>query len=161
MEVARLRSGAASQLGEWVALHRLLHELLDALTPLAAGIAATDERAQLDALRRGELYVNWRPCQARMYRLVEFGEGVQWIGPRFSREARHLSGAPWAVEIAALRLAIEDALSDPNPSRTDLIELVDELSAACHRHLAIASREIGDLAAERARPNGAAGGLRV
>jgi hypothetical protein len=92
------------------------------------------------------LYVDWRPCQRMVYRLVEFSEGVEWISRPFSREATQMRGAAWAVETVAVQLAIEGALSDDQPDRGALAELVDELLAVCQRHLAIADREMSNLA---------------
>lgn len=130
------------RLGEWVTLHYLLRELLDALAPFRAGLAAPQTVTGADSGVMRAMYVDWRACQSRIYALVEFGEQVQHVGSPFRREPRHMRGARWAVEIAALQLTIESALADRGPDTGALEDLVDELETVCHRHLAIADREI-------------------
>ena len=132
-------------IAEWTRLHHLLQEVLDSAAPFQAGIVAVEQRGRIDAARRREMFVNWRPCQDRIYRLVEFSEGVQRIGRPYRREARHLRGARWAVEIVALQLVIEETLSDHYPHPIALVELVDDFRTVCLRHLAIANREMRSL----------------
>jgi len=132
-------------LAEWTTLHHLLQEVLDAAAPFQAGIVTAERCGYIDSSRRREMFVNWRPCQDRIYRLVEFSEGIQRIGRPYRREARHLRGARWAVEIIALQLMIEETLSDHHPHPTALVELVDDFRTVCLCHLAIANREMRSL----------------
>ena len=134
-----------ARLAEWTEVQRLLHELLDAAMPLEAGVVAAARCGRLQPDGRREMFVNWRPCQERIYRLVEFGERINHIGRPFRRGARLLTGARWAVEIVALQLVIEETLSEPRPHAEALVEFIGDLWTACLRHLAIANREMNTL----------------
>jgi hypothetical protein len=135
------------------ALHHLLQELLDAVGAFEAGSVAALRRGHIDEVNQTELFVNWRPCQIRISQLVEFSEGVLHIGRPYRRETNRLHGARWAVEIVALQLMIEDTLSDKSPLPGALFELVDDLQSACYRHLAIANREMRNLAPNQQPPD--------
>lgn len=145
-EAAALPSNPLGRLAEWSALLHLLQDVLDAVAPFQAGIVAVEQSRIIDAARRRETFVGWRPCQARIYRLVEFSERVRHIGRPYRREPRHLRGVRWAVEIVALQSMIEDTLSDRYPLPSALVELIDELRTVCLRHVALANRELRSLA---------------
>ncbi|MBN1976720.1 MAG: hypothetical protein JW918_04905 [Anaerolineae bacterium] len=129
-----------ARLAEWAELHRLIHDLLAALAPFHALLASADGSA-LDAEGRQALLQDWRYCQRCVDKLADFAEEVASIGRPFRRKGRELEGERWVVDVVALRMLVEDALKEDDPG-LGLIELVEELDGACHRHLAVADREL-------------------
>ncbi len=130
-----------AQVAEWVACHHRLHEVLLAFSPFHARLASIGQGG-LDAAELQALLQNWRLCQDTIDRLVDFAEGVDHIGSPFRREGRELRGERWAVDVVAMQLLFEDVLKEERPSPGDLRELAGEFSSLCHRHLALADREL-------------------
>ena len=133
---------AQEQLAEWGKLHHLLHEVLTASAPFYAGLAAVSGCDQLQPPERHALHMNWRPCRERISALANFCEGIKHIGRPFERDAQELRGARCAVDIVAVQVMLEDALTDERPHTQALVELADDFRTACHRHLAVADREM-------------------
>lgn len=130
-----------ARMAEWKELHHLLHEVLAAFSLFHARIAPFGEDGFSSTERRA-LLQNWRSCQDGVDMLVDFAEGVGYIGRPFGREGRELRGERWVVEIVALRLMLEDALKEDHPDPEGLLELADEFNSVCHRHLALADRRL-------------------
>lgn len=130
-----------TQLAEWAELHRRIHDLLSALAPFQTLLAAAG-RSGFGSEGRQALLQNWRACQRRVDKLTDFAEEVVSIGRPFHRKGRELEGESWAVEVVALRMLVEDALKEDDLGLGELDELVDELDGVCHRHLAVADREL-------------------
>ena len=130
-----------SQVAEWARLHHLLHEVLVAFAPFHAGLTLI-AKGGLSAPERQVLLQNWRPCQDRLDLLVGFAEDVEHIGHPFQQAGLELRGERWAVEPVALRLLIEDALKEDNPSSESLYEMAGDFDSACRRHLALADRRL-------------------
>jgi hypothetical protein len=103
---------------EWEECHHLLHEVLSAFSPFRAHLASLRE----DGLSTAE-------------RIVHIGSPLQ-------RENRGLRGEPWAIEIVALQRLLEDTLKENDPSPKNLLDLADAFNSACHRHLALADRNL-------------------
>jgi hypothetical protein len=137
------------QLTEWAGLHRLIHDLLASLAPFRALLASVDGSA-LDIEGRQALLQDWRYCQRCVDKLADFAEEVTSIGKPFRRKGRELEGERWAVDAVALRMLVEDALKEDGLALEGLIELVEELNGACHRHSAVADCELTAVA-DRAR----------
>ncbi len=133
---------AQEQLAEWGRLHHLLHEVLAASAPFHAGLASVLEGDQLGPTERHALHMSWRPCQQRINALVDFCEGIKHIGRPYIRDAHELRGARCAVDIVSVQLMLEDTLTDERPHTQALVELADDFQTACHRHLAVADREM-------------------
>jgi hypothetical protein len=129
------------QLAEWTGLHRLIHDLLASLAPFRALLASIKGSA-LDTEGRQALLQDWRYCQCCVDKLTDFAEEVTSIGKPFHRKGRELEGERWAVDVVALQVLVEDALKEDDLALEGLIELIEELSGACHRHLAVADREL-------------------
>jgi hypothetical protein len=127
------------QLAEWLALHRLIHELVTALAPFRALLASTGGGA-LGATERQALLQGWRPCQRCADGLAAFAEEVTRIGSPLLRADRELAGERWAVDVLALQVLVEDALKEEELDPGNLFELAEELNSACHHHLAVADR---------------------
>ena len=151
---------AATQerLEEWATLHHLLHEILAASAPFEASVAAVTERYELDLTDRRVLMRRWRPCQTRINALVDFCEGIEHIGRPYQRDAHELRGARYAVDVVAAQLALEDTLQDQQPLVEALAELADEFQTVCHRHLAVADREMQKLVQHLQRLSATRGG---
>jgi hypothetical protein len=130
-----------AQVAEWVAYHHLLHEVLLAFSPFHARLASVGQDS-FDAAELQTLLQNWRLCQDMVDRLVDFAEGVDHIGSPFRREGRELRGERWAVDVVAMQLLFEDILKEDRPSPEGLRELASEFNSLCHRHLALADREL-------------------
>jgi len=130
-----------AQMAEWKELHHLLHQVVVAFAPFHARLIPFGEDGFSTAERQA-LLQNWRPCQDGIDMLVDFAEEIEHIGRPFRREGRELHGERWAVETVALRLLLEDALKEDNPSPESLLELAAEFNSACHRHLALADGKL-------------------
>ena len=128
---------------EWGQLVFLLNEVSRAMAPFRASLAWIAPVSS-GATRRQVLLPNWRLCQDAMDRLVGFSEGITSIGQPYRKEGDTLLGAPWAVELEALRLLLEDALTDDSPCLAGLSELADGFIDACQRHLTLAVGELQD-----------------
>ncbi len=148
-EVTAALAALDVQLAEWVALHRLIHELLAALAPFRALLASVGGSA-LGATECQALLQGWRPCQRCIDGLAAFAEEVTCIGRPLRRDGRELAGERWAVDVLAVQEMIEDALKEEDLDPGNLFELAEELDSACHRHLAVADRGLG-AAADRLR----------
>ncbi len=133
---------AQEQLAEWGRLHHLLHEVLAASAPFHAGLASVSGGDHLQPTERHALHMSWRPCQQRINTLVDFCEGIKHIGRPYKRDAQELRGARCAVDIVSVQLILEDTLTDERPHTQAVVELTDDFQAACHRHLAVADREM-------------------
>jgi hypothetical protein len=148
-DVAAALAALDVQLAEWVALHRLIHELLAALAPFRALLASVGESV-LGAKERQALLQSWRPCQRCADGLAAFAEEVMCIGRPLCRDGRELAGERWVVDVLALQVLIEDALKEEELDLGNLFELTEELDSACHRHLTMADHGLG-AAADRVR----------
>jgi hypothetical protein len=126
---------------EWKECHHLLHEVLSAFSPFHAHLTSLREDG-LSTAGRQVLLQNWRLCQERLDVLVDFTEGIVHIGNPLQRENRGLRGEPWAIEIVALQQLLEDTLKEDIPSPENLLDLADAFNSACHRHLALADRNL-------------------
>lgn len=130
-----------AQMAEWAELHHLLHQVLVAFGPFHACLAPSGEHS-LCAAERQALLRQWLACQDRLDTLVGFAEEIARIGSPFRREGRELHGERWVVEIIALQLLLEDALKEDDLSLQSMLELAEEFNSACHRHMAVANREL-------------------
>ncbi len=135
-------SALQMEMAEWRELHLLLHNVLVAFAPFCAGLVPFDASG-FTATERQALLQNWRPCQDGIDMLADFACGIKHIGKPFERIGRELRGERWIVEIVALQLLLEDTLKEDFPNPASLLELADEFSSACHRHLALADRKLG------------------
>jgi hypothetical protein len=129
--------------GEWLELHRLLHEVVSAFTPfhtLVVTLPASPPNVRL-ADRQALLY-SWKPCQDTLDDLGDFAEGVKCIGPPLRRDGGTLSGESWAVDIIALQAVLEDILKEDNIQRSLTLEVSDEFNTTCHRHLIVSDRAL-------------------
>ncbi|HEY72934.1 MAG TPA: hypothetical protein G4N99_06630 [Thermoflexia bacterium] len=148
-EVAAELDVLQGQMAEWSELHHFLHESLVAFTVFQARLTPFGEhngehngRYNLDAGERQMLLQDWRLCQSRLDALADFAEGVKCIGRSFRREGRKLYGERWAVEVIALQLLFEDALTENDLNLVSLFELAEEFNTVCHRYLALADRKL-------------------
>ncbi len=138
-EVTAALAALHVQLAEWVELHHLIHDLLTALAPFRALLVSVDGSV-LGATERQALLQGWRPCQRCVDGVADFAEEIEGIGRPLRRNGRGLEGERWVVDLAALQALIEDALKEEGLDPGNLLELVEELDGACHRHLAVADR---------------------
>jgi hypothetical protein len=136
-EVVAVLAVLHAQLTEWVELHCLIHDMLTALAPFHALLASVGGSA-LGVMERQALLQGWRLCQRCVDALVDFAEGLGYIGRPFRREGRELEGERWAVDIISLQALIEDELKEKDIDPGSLLEMVEELDSACHCHLAVA-----------------------
>jgi len=140
-QVVSILTALQAHMVEWEECHHLLHEVLSAFSPFHAHLASLREDG-LSTAGRQVLLQNWRPCQERLDVLVDFTERIVHIGSPLQRENRGLRGEPWAIEIVALQRLLEDTLKENDPSPENLLELADAFNSACHRHLALADRNL-------------------
>jgi hypothetical protein len=145
MDVTTALAALHIQLAEWVELHRLIHDLLAALAPFHALLASVGASVP-GAAERQALLQSWRPCQRCADELADFAEEIERIGRPFRRNGRELEGERWVVDVVALQALVEDALKEDFFG--NLLELVEELDSACHRHLAVVGRGLGMTADE-------------
>jgi hypothetical protein len=127
------------QLIEWVELHRLIHDLLAALAPFHALLTSVGASA-LGVAERQALLQSWRPCQRCADELADFAEEIEYIGRPFRQNGHELEGGQWVVGVVAFQTLVEGALKEEDLDPGSLLELVEELDSACHRHLAVADR---------------------
>lgn len=131
------------RLDEWRTLHHLLYEVLVAFAPFSTSLELVSP-GRFSPAQRQALLQNWRVCQDRMDALANFADGIQWIGRPLRQDRHELRGAPWAAEVIALRLLVEDGLKDDGADPAYVRELADEFCDACQRHMKFADQQLQD-----------------
>lgn len=172
--IARLQEYHTA-LYEWKELHNALDEILSAFGQFSAQVERSDAEkwpGDLASLRN-----LWRPVSSQVDSLLEFGASIKVIGQPFRVLAdRSTTGEKWAVEVHALRTAINQrlhlgtgqaALAEGRDSFfgqvlqstggllgirpgwwTELYELTHAFGDAAYRHMHLADKKLRETANE-------------
>lgn len=144
------------QMVEWKELHNRFNILLNVYDSFGTQIERVDAREERIDPRM--LQLAWQSVYQTIYLLLLFARDIRHIGLPFNETANAITGPEWAVELSALRTAIQKHLQQRPPSMQatydnawwqTLREESSRLDDAIKRYLFLADEELrktaGDL----------------
>jgi hypothetical protein len=147
MEVLQRFQFFHTRLFEWKELHNALNDILYALGQFSREVErldATQEPPNARALAR-----LWRPVAQKVDILLEWAKTVCYIAEApFQSRPEGMTGPPWAVELHAARLRLDQLLEGRAAEITELYDAAFDFVDAAEKHMYLADKRLRETATD-------------
>lgn len=135
-----------SCLAEWKELHNLITDIQIALSPFLSEVDRIKIRKR--KFEGDSLLILWRPARQRILILLDWSEGIHFIGKPAQRGSANFIGERWMVDINGRYQGVEEILREGITDISILHESAHDLNDVSDRHLFWADKKLRDAAGE-------------
>jgi hypothetical protein len=90
----------------------------------------------------------WRPVSQKVDALLEWAEGVKYIGVAFAQSEQGSHGEPWAVDLYVAKEHLDQLLKSAKVEAGDLFDARGEFGERAETHMYLADKKLRETADE-------------